>query len=368
MNSKSTALWLGLIVLVVIGLWYGSAGKFPSKSNEPVKIGIIASLSGNGASRGESVQMALSLAMEEIKERGLLNGQEVELIYQDVSLDQSKNGPVAFTQLAEIEKVTAIIGPMGSPVAVAVAPLVDERKVPTIIHTASASAAIENNEYVFRLWPTDKTYAEAILSRLEEFDYKKVAIISASLDNTLGLLKFMDEKLDFVADEKTTKDAKDFRTQLAKIKDAQPDLVILNLFTGQNGLAAKQARELGIQSPFVTNSVTSHVDFEHGVEYLEGAWLPEFAGYNDESIREKYISMFGKEVSDPDSAAAAHDALLILAEAIGRVGADKEKVKDYLYENKFKGFLGEVSFSPDGDAVVPLSFEVIKNGKFVGIE
>jgi branched-chain amino acid transport system substrate-binding protein len=312
--------------------------------------------------------MALELAQKKIKERGLLSGRKIELIYRDVPLDKAKNAPAAFNQLLEFEGVHAIIGPMGSNVALSVTPLVDNKEIPTIIHTASASAATENNEFVFRLWPTDETYAGAILSRLKDFNYERIAIFSATLDNTLGLLKFLDEELDFIADEKTSQDVTDFRTQLTKIKNTGPDLLILNLFTAQNGLAAKQAREIGIDVPFVTNSVTSAVDFEVGSEYLEGAWLPEFSGYNDEGARQEYIQMFGKEAPNPDSAAAAHDALLVFAEAIDKVGTNGKKMKNYIYQNEFTGSMGNFRFLPDGDAVISLKFEVIKDGKFVDFE
>jgi len=367
-NGKNIIIWSLVILAIILGIWgYQASQDSAAQSDEPIKIGVIAPLSGKGATRGESTIMGLKLAQKKIEEQEILSGRKIELVYQDVALDKARNAPSAFNQLVEFENVVAIIGPAGSNVALSITPLVDKEKIPVIIHTASASAVTKDNEFVFRLWPTDEIYANAMIPRLETFAYERIAILTATIDNTLGFLGFLEEEIDFVANEKASQDSTDFRTQLAKIKATQPDLLILNLFTAQNGLAAKQAREIGIDIPFVTNSVTSTVDLEVGPEYLEGAWLPQFAGYGAE-VRAEFVSLFGNNAPDPDTAAAAHDALLVLAQAIGEVGTDGERMKDYIYQNKFTGSIGDFSFAKSGNGIIPLKFEVIRNGEFVDFE
>jgi len=367
MNTRSI-IWIVIVVVLIGGAYYFSQRSTEPQNERPIKIGVIASLTGKGAERGESTMQGLDLALKEINESNILKGREIELVYQDVALDGASSAPSALNLLADVEKVVAIIGPMGSNVALSVTSLIDAKRIPIILHAVSAQAATENNDFVFRLWPVGRSYSDSILSRVRSLGYSKVAALTASTDNTVDVLNFLSEDILFVADERATVDVTDFRTQLSKIKQSSPDVLFINLHSGQNGIAAKQARELGISAPIFTNSVTSSVDLEVGGDIaLEGAWFPEFAGYTDD-VRDVFIATFGDEPAAPDNAAAAHDALLVFAEAIASVGTDGEAIRDYLYTNTFTGSIGEFSFQENGDAVVPLSIRIIKDGEIIELE
>lgn len=376
-RNQTIVLWAAILLTVTWwSWWYWSRVPQvtfqPPGQQEVVKVGIIASLTGRGAERGESARQGLELALDEIKAKGLLRGQDIQLVYQDVPLDKAKQAPAAFQHLVEVEKVAAVIGPMGSNVALAVTPLVDGAKVPAIIHTASALSATENNEYVFRLWPTARNYADVIVPRLKDLGYTRVAALSAINDNTTDLRNVLKEKftgtdLTLVADEQVASDAKDFRSQLAKIKSIGHDVFFLNLFEGQIGLAARQARELGVGGPLFSNAVLSAVELEPAGGALEGVWFPRFGGY-DEATKQKFVGKFGKEPVNPESAAAAHEALLTLAQAMDSIGLEPAAIKDYLYKTQFHGSIGTWRFLPSGDAEVPINLQTVEGGQIVGFE
>ena len=149
-------LWVFVAILAVGGLWFLSAD---NSKDTPIKIGVIASLTGTGAVRGESAQQGLALALEELKESGVLKGREIELVYEDVPLTEPKKAPAALQKLASVDKVAAVIGPMGSTVVMSIAPLADNIGIPLIVHTASVLKATEDNVYIFRLWTTAYNYA-----------------------------------------------------------------------------------------------------------------------------------------------------------------------------------------------------------------
>lgn len=364
-----TVLWLVVLLLIVGGVaWYG--GK--SGEQGAIKIGVIASLSGTGAMRGESAQQGLTLALEKIKQSGVLKGREIQVVYEDVPLNQPKNAPSALQRLVDFEKVTAIIGPMGSTVVMSVASMVDSVGIPLIVHTASVLKATEGNDYLFRLWPTARNYAAIITSEVAKREYKKIAVLSATQENTIDLLTVLQEQfpameVSFVVSEQVVADVKDFRTQLAKIKVAQPDALFLNLFEGQIGVAADQARKLGITAPLFTNSVMSSAELAVNPAALEGAWFPRFSGYT-ESAKQEFITRFGKEPGNPETAAAAHDALLALAQVIGKVGTNSEKIRDALYREEFTGSIGAFRFLSSGESELKLDLREVRNGEIVVVK
>ena len=75
----------GIVILLIIILAVVSlrSGNDKQISTEEIKIGVIASLTGKGAVRGESVIQGIDLALDELN-------QNITIIYQDVALDQAK--------------------------------------------------------------------------------------------------------------------------------------------------------------------------------------------------------------------------------------------------------------------------------------
>lgn len=163
-----------LMVLVAIGVVFILLNdtRQSKETKKVLRVGVIAPFTGKGAVRGEDT--LLGLRMAESKAAELLPEYEIQFITQDVPLDQAKLAPAAFRHLVEIEKVDAIIGPLGSNVSLAIEPLVDSLKVPTIVHAASALAVTEDNEFIFRMWPTADRYAQEIINRLDKEDIKKL--------------------------------------------------------------------------------------------------------------------------------------------------------------------------------------------------
>jgi len=225
---------------------------------------------------------------------------------------------------------------------------------------------------LFRLWPTARNYVDAITPEVVTRGYKRVAVLSATQESTIDFLNILQQVLPvigvtLVSTEQTVTDVKDFRTQLAKIKAAEPDALFLNLYEGQIGVAADQARKLGITAPLFTNSVMTVVELSVNPEAVEGMWFPRLGGYT-ESAKQEFIARFGKEPANPESAAAAHDALIALAQVIGKVGTNPEKIKDALYKEEFTGSIGTFRFLPSGEAKLRVSLRTIQDGKIVELK
>lgn len=82
-------------------------------------------------------------------------------------------------------------------------------------------------------------------------------------------------------------------------------------------------------------------------------------------ILASYKSRFGKDPANDSEMAAAYDRVLIIRDAIAKVGYDVEKIKSYLYElQNFSGAIGNYHFDKNGDVVgVGFMNVVLKDGE-----
>src|SRR5882724_9011079 len=89
------------------------------QAQEPVKIGLVAALSGNSALSGEAITRGLAIAIDEVNARGgVLGGRKLALVRRDDESNPAK-GQIAARELIEKEKVAVVFGGLDTPVSVA---------------------------------------------------------------------------------------------------------------------------------------------------------------------------------------------------------------------------------------------------------
>src|SRR5579875_3677328 len=69
---------------LAIGAAIAFCGMASASAAEPIKVGLVAALSGPSAQSGEAITRGLQLAIDEINAKGgLLNGRKIELVQRD---------------------------------------------------------------------------------------------------------------------------------------------------------------------------------------------------------------------------------------------------------------------------------------------
>ena len=106
---------------------------------EPIKIGYLATLTGEGATWGQHESDGAKLAVKEINEKGGLLGRPVELIVYDVK-GRPEDAINALRRLVYEDKVVAVGGSNYSSIQLAIAPIVDKEKVPVVASSATNPA------------------------------------------------------------------------------------------------------------------------------------------------------------------------------------------------------------------------------------
>ncbi|HCM89066.1 MULTISPECIES: ABC transporter substrate-binding protein [Vagococcus] len=349
----------------------GSSNKETSKESDTIKIGLNLELSGAVAAYGNQEKDGAQLAVDEINEKGGINGKKIELVIKDNKSDTAEAAAVA-ANLTTKENVVAIIGPATSGASKAQIPNVTKAKVPVITPSGTDDSITVLNdkvqEYIYRACFQD-SFQGVILANYAMTNLKaKTAVVigDVSSDYAKGLSTSFKDTFtgDIVADEKFNQKDKDFKAILTKIKDKDFDFIYLPGYYEEAGLIIKQAREMGIEQPIL------------GADGFSDAKLIDIAGkenmnsvYYTAHFSEKapasdkvktFIDAFDKKYSKKPSSfnALAYDSVYMFADAIDRAGsADSEKITKELANLKdFDGVTGKMSMdknhNPEKAAVV----------------
>src|SRR5699024_1759286 len=277
--------------------------------------------------------------------------------------------------------IVGLIGPTLSTEFEVVAPVADQNGIPILGTSVTAEGIPQIGDYVFRdSIPETLAIPASVEKAAESVDAKTVALLYGNDDvfTKAGYDAMKDAAEDLGLEILTTETFQlgqnDYKAQLSKIKQADPDLVLASALYNEGAVIMKQARSMGIDVPFVGgNGFNSPQVIEIAGEDADGLVVatPWFTEADDEKVQsfvEKYKEEFGKT---PDQfAAQAYDGLYIMADALKRAGeADHDKLREALLDTQdFEGILGSMSFDEEGDIVMDPIVLTIEGGEFIEME
>jgi branched-chain amino acid transport system substrate-binding protein len=194
---------------------------------------------------------------------------------------------------------------------------------------------------------------------------KTAAILGdVNSDYSKGLTQFFEEEFTKLGGRVVTKEAytqtdPDFKGQLTKIRNLNPDVIYIPGYYGQVGIIARQARELGMNQPLLGGDGWDSPElWKLGGDSLKNAYISNHCSAENpapeiQNFVNAYKAKFGVV---PDSLAAlAYDAAKVLADAIKRAGGtDSAKLRDAINATKnFSGVTGTISLDANRNAVKP---------------
>ena len=349
-------------------------------AQEPIKIGIFASLTGREASFGQTNSRGAAFAIEELNAAGGVLGRPLELIPEDTRSQQGE-AATAVKKLLARDKVVAVVSGTGSSAALEAAPLCQAAGVPLVAATATNPRVTEAGDYVFRACFIDP-FQGTVLAKFVggTLKLRRVAILtSVSNAYSVGLTRYFKEQFAgaggaIVAEQKYSEGDKDFRAQLTAIKAAGADAIFASGNYGESALICLQARQLGLTVPlFGGDTWDSPALVEIGGRAVEGSYFPGHFSPDsaDPAVRgfvQRFRTRWGKS---PDSGTSlGYDAVMLLADAIRRAGStDSAKIRDALAATKdFAGVTGRITLDAQRNASKSAVIFTVKDGKFVYVE
>ena len=357
-----------LIISIVIGL------SFNSQTKEEIVIGSIQALTGETAKHGNNVKDGIDLAVEEINKNGGVNGKKIKIIHEDENCIPTKAVSAA-QKLINIDKTKIILGPTCSSSSMAVAPVAEQNKVIMFTPISSVPALRQAGDYIFR----NRVSGEPHSIKMANFAYNELNARTAStlyinLDNGISYSEEFIKEFEklggkILNTEAYEKGLQDFRTQLLKIKENNPDVIYLAGQASQN--AIKQARELGIKTQIIAPTKLQEADLfdiagdsANGIYYSYESFDPNSKEQVVSYYQEKYKSKYGRE--SEVFAANAYDAVMLISKALEKCEENTDCIKNHLYSIKnYEGVSGITTFDKDGEVLKPLIIKKTENRKFV---
>ena len=343
----------------VAGVALATAGSLAHA--ETVKIGLPAPVTGPGASIGDLMVKGAQAGAAAINSGGLAGPHKVELIIEDGACSPA-GASAATEKLIGSHKVHVLIGALCSSATMAASEIAQREKIPMVVAISSADKITQRGyEYIFRSTPSNgqivKVSSDYVLKKVNP---KSMAFIFESTDwgeDAATQFKNRVEKagIEIAGFEGVPRTVQNFLPMLTKLKRKKPDATFVVLLAPQALQVMNQAAEVDYRTQW------------YGMQTMGSPTFLDKVGPNADGLL--VYSLFEPIMSDPDIvkfidrykrihrkkpghfAALAYDAMIVLANAIKKAGADSAKLRDALAGTKdVTGVSGDTTFDSKGQA------------------
>src|SRR5712675_2283702 len=279
-----------------------------AQTADVIKIGHLTPRTGFLGPLGEYAVMAVDLAVEEINAAGGMMGRKVELLKED-----------------------------------SVNPQTASRNKTLYINTGGNSDALRGKDcqrYMFHVESQNSMYVKTVgRSFLRDGLVKGKKWYSLTADYAFGhdLLKVSKRFMEanggnFVGDDLVPTDATDLSAYLLKLREAKPDLVVINLAGNQTTNFLKQYAEFGLTIPVGGFGFDTALAWAAGKGNFVGTWPVVWHHLIDTPGSKTFVAAFSKKYSKPPENQAWGDyiATKIVAQTINELkSAESTKIIEH---------------------------------------
>jgi branched-chain amino acid transport system substrate-binding protein len=348
-----------------------------------IKLGVIAGMSGAGTSYGIGIQQGAEMAVKEINEAGGVNGDKIKLVV----VDDASNPAQSVTAMQRLvgEGVDVIVGGWGSSQVLANMEVSERAGIPyVVVGATNPRITSDKNKWTFRVIQTDSLMAEQIAqSATGPLKMKRIAVLSDSNDYGVGnrdifVAALKKQSVEPVEVQSYQSADKDFTSQLARIRAANPDGIAIFGTIPAAPAIMNQARDFGITARFIgTGGLANETLISLAPKGSEGTVLTT---YFDEDVdaegkawADRYVKAFsgGSQPPRPVLAAWEYRAIkFIVAPCLAKTGADKAKLRECIagYKGKMFALPGEARFDAAGQLEQQPVLVEVRGGAFRGFK
>ncbi|QWG22122.1 ABC transporter substrate-binding protein [Bradyrhizobium sediminis] len=216
-----------------------------------IRIGVVNSMSGGLAAYAQEGQPAFEYVIKKINDAGGIKskgGAKIELIQADDTSQPARTAAEARRLITE-EKVHLLTGTILSAQMLALTPVLDELKMPTLSVWAGGS----HSNYMFTLgYPYDRGYAQTIhdfvvfLRDANKFNIKTAVMGYSNYEAGQQVNQFLTQRLkasgiEIIGEAPLDTRAQDQTAAMIRIRSLKPDIVV-GLVTPRDGILLHQAR------------------------------------------------------------------------------------------------------------------------------
>lgn len=237
----------------------GAAGAASAPSGAPIRIGLLAPLTGSGGAYGKEEESAAKAAAAHINSHGGVLGRPLEIVVADDETTPTA-GVSAARKLIDVDGVVAITGVWSSAVALAVRPVALEKSV-ALLPVGSADELTEgdNKGLVWRFQTNGKNWGQAFANVAYKDGAKTASILVLQTPFTLSTVKPFAER--FAQQGGKVLDTlyfnpnqPSYRAEVEKIFSKKPDAVFLPSYIPEFSAIVREIYRSGYESKLYTFS------------------------------------------------------------------------------------------------------------------
>jgi len=335
-NVSRRTLVKGSLAAIVTGAAMSRAAL--AQSSEPILLGVSGPLTGPNAQYGTQWKQGFDLALDEINASGGINGRKLAYSFEDSQSDPRQSVAIAQKFVSD-PNIVMELGDFSSPASMAASPIYQRAGLVQFGFTNSHPDFTKGGDF---MWSTSVSQADEqpllALYAVKHLGLKKLAVLHLNTDwgrtsRDYFVKAAKDLGAEVVVTEGYIADERDFRSTLVRVRDANPDGLIMISYYSDGALIARQARQVGLkQTICAASSVYSPKFLELGGEAVEDVHLG--TRYFPEDPRpevQKFVSGFKAKYNgqEPDAFNAySYDAMNVAAAVLKISGTDRRAIRD----------------------------------------
>lgn len=339
-------------------------------ADEVIKVAGIYELTGATVSGNETLQ-GIRLGIDEVNRRGGVLGKKMKLIVLD-NLSTPIGSNVAAEEADKLN-VAAIIGPAWSSHAIAVAKVAQAKKIPMISNVATNPKITKIGNHIFRVCFTDAFQGRVMAEFAHKYLKADTAVIFSDItsDYSMVLAEMFRTNFESLGGRillalKYKHKHENHNNLIAQAKKTDSDVLFISGHS-ESGQIVKDAQDAGISAiPLGGDGWDVENFFSRGGKYLkQGYYCTHWSKAMDSELSGLFVKKYKHTGNISSATVLAYDAVLLLADAIGRAGsADRAGIRNAIANTRgFKGVTGTISFDMNGDPIKSAVIMEIKNGK-----
>lgn len=352
--------------------------KKPPAGLEEVLIGFLGPLDGDVlVPKGIQMLQGASLAVDEANARGGYKGLPYRIVeHNDVGLWGAAANEVVKMSDEGVWAFLGTIDDINSHVALRIALKLEL----FMVNTGDPDPTLTETRipWLVRCISDDRQSSYALVEYIyKQKGYKRVAMIrSNNRYGRVGIMEFTDAALrvgnPLVLEVRYEVGEKSYEAQLERIRNSNPDAVVIWGNALESGLILNQMRKMGMNYPVIASDRVVTPEFlEITGKNAEG--VVSTCQYNPLSDNPKlknftknYRARYGQ---DPDVFAAhAYDGMNLLIEGIQKAGLNRTLIRDVLSDlNTFQGYegvTGEIIFDASFNDIGAIWMAKVKDGAY----
>jgi branched-chain amino acid transport system substrate-binding protein len=318
---------------VVAGIAAAAAGSGLQRvrAEEPIRIGVLAPLTGGGGPYGPDIVKASKLAAAEIGTAGgILGGRSIELFIEDDETNATAAVRAA-RKLLDIDKVVAVTGVWGSAPILAVRPLTLEKNVLlTALGSADEVTQGDTKGLVWRFQAKASSWGAPAARIINNAGFRKVGLlhlqnpfVSIMIPSFVQTIEDGGGKV--IANVEFKPDQPSYRAEIEKVFVAEPEAVFVPAYVNQFTSIAKDIYRGGYKGRIYTLTIAASAGLDGSGTFVKNVGKEVAEGIEHvqpiSPIDRPEYRAFVKSMGAPEGtvfpfAALQYDAINVIALAI----------------------------------------------------